>query len=191
MPCVPRCHRRTSDGGGAVKKWLIVSAIGVAMILTGCGGPGDSSPEPTAADTGTAVAEPTTTSGGSLDCSILSKEDVATFAVWAQLFAQVRTPSAMQGMTALGYDPAKMEAYLDALDALKGTQGEVYGTPDEALVVFRSANDTYAAVIAKGDSATDADFASLNEVYPDVQSWIQGQASIFDALNQACPDLGS
>jgi hypothetical protein len=174
---------------------VLAGVAALALVLAGCGG-GDQEP-PAAPDTETTVDAGPTAAGeepqasGTVDCANLTEEDVATVAVWSQLFAQVRTPDAMEGMEALGYDPAQMEAYLDELDGLKGTEGEVYGTPDEALVVFRTANDTYAAIIAKGDAATEADFASLNEAYPDAQAWIQAQATIFDALNQACPELGS
>lgn len=175
---------------------LLAGIAAATLLVAGCGGSAEDDPTvaPGGGDTATAAptvgTEPDAQAGGDFDCSTITQEDVATFAVWSQLFAQVRNPDAMTGMTTLGYDPAQMEAYLDDLDALKGTEGEVYGTPDEALVVFRTANDTYAAIIAKGEGATEADFAPLNETYPDAQAWIQGQASIFDALNQACPDLG-
>lgn len=181
-----------------MKVRLLAGIAAATLFVAGCGGSGDDpSADPVVSDTSTATTEPAPDSsepdvqaGGSIDCSSLTPEDVATFAVWTQLFAQVRTPDAMVGMTGMGYDPAQMAAYLDVLDGLKGTEGEVYGKPDEALVVFRTANDTYAAIVEKGDAATEADFAPLNETYPDAQAWIQAQASIFDALNQACPDLG-
>jgi len=173
-------------------RFIAVFAAGT-LLLAGCGG----SDEPTGTqaasdpDTTTAVAQEGggDSGGGAIDCSSITKEDAATFAIYAQLFAQVRTVDALMGMNAVGYTPEQMAALLDTLDGLKGTEGEVYGKPDEALVVFRTANDTYAAIFAKGDSATDADFAPLNELEPDVAAWINAQASVLDALNQACPDL--
>ena len=82
-----------------------------------------------------------------------------------------------------------MTAILDQLDGLKGVEGEVYGKPDDALVVMRTANDTYATIIAKGDAATAADFAPLDALEPDVTGWIKAQGTITSALNKACPDL--
>ena len=174
-------------------RFVAVFAAGT-LLLAGCGG----SDGPTSAGTQPGGDPDTTTTaqanggdpaGGTIDCASISKDDAATFAIYAQLFAQVRTVDALQGMKAMGFTPEQMAALLDKFDALKGSEGEVYGKPDEALVVFRTANDTYAAILAKGDSATDADFAPLNELEPDVAAWITAQATILDALNQACPDL--
>jgi len=176
---------------------LFAAFAGATLLLAGCGGTEE---DPAMGDTSgpvtsTASAEPGATTDDDVqatgDCSSITEEEVATFAIMAQMFAQVRTVDAMQGMTALGYTPEDMAALLDKFEVAKGVEGEVYGKPDAALVVFRSANDTYAAVVAKGESATDADFAPLNDLEPDVASWIKAQASILDALNQACPDLGS
>src|SRR6188474_1911537 len=172
---------------------LLAGLAAATLFIAGCGGSGeDPTGAPAPDDTATAAApstteptddstEPDVQAGGAIDCESLSPEDVATFAIWTQMFTQVRSVDAIQGMTTVGYTPEQMDAYLDTLDGLKGTEGEVYGTPDEALVVFRTANDTYAAIIDKGDAASEADFTPLNEVYPDAQSWIQAQASIFDA----------
>jgi len=177
---------------------ILVGIAAGALLLSGCGGSSD--PEqttpPAGDDTTTeATTEPAgdgdTQASGSVDCANITEEEVAEFAIRAQLFAQVRTVDAMMGMEAVGYDPADMAAFLDKLNGLEGVEGEVYGKPDEGLVVFRAGNDTYAAIVAKGDSATDADFAPLDELEPDIPSWINAQASILDALTQACPDLGS
>ena len=176
---------------------LFAAFAGATLLLAGCGG---NEEDPAMGDTpapvmSTTSPEPGATADGDVqatgDCSGITEEEVATFAIMAQMFAQVRTVDAMQGMTALGYSPEAMDAILAKFEVAKGVEGEVYGKPDAALVVFNSANDTYAAVVAKGEGATDADFAPLDDLEPDVASWINAQASILDALNQACPDLGS
>ncbi|MCR6712125.1 MAG: hypothetical protein NVV57_05255 [Demequina sp.] len=180
-------------------RFIAVFAAGT-MLLAGCGGSG----EPTTDGTqglATAQTQPTsdtdtdTDSGagaqaaGDVDCSQFTEEDAAKFAIWAQFFAQVRNKDGLQFMTSSGYSPDAMNTLLGKLDQLKGHEGEVYGKPDEALVIFHNANDVYAAVFAKGDSATDADFAPLNDLEPDVQSWINSQAAILVTLGAVCPDL--
>ena len=170
--------------------------VGV-LLLAGCGGTGDApSAEPSDATATTPTSTTTAqaddgdaSAAGDVDCSVFSKDQIATWAIWTQLFAQVRTVDALQTLSTLGYTPEDMAAILDDLDQLKGHEGEVYGTPDEALVLFRTANDNYAAVIADGDSATDADLAPLNDLAADPAAWISAQASVTDALHQACPEI--
>jgi hypothetical protein len=175
---------------------LLAGIAGAALFLAGCGGGGEDDGAATITDSPTVPASTSSAdaggdnqAAGDVDCSVFAAADIAKFAVWTQLFAQVRTVDALQSMSTLGYTPEAMGAILDDLDQLKGHSGEVFGTPDDALVVFRSANDTYAAIIAKGEAATDADFAPLDALEPDVASWINAQATVTDALNQACPDL--
>jgi len=175
-------------------RMIAVFAAGT-LLLAGCGGSAEPTSQGTQADN-TAQSQPTSSApggdaqaAGDVDCSQFTKEDAATFAIWAQLFAQVRDKDAMQSMTMMGYKPEDMAAMLDKFDQLKGHEGEVYGKPDDALVIFRSANDVYAAAIAKGDAATAADFAPLNDLEPDVQSWINSQAAILVTLGAVCPDL--
>lgn len=168
-----------------------------ALLLTGCSGGGEAPPAmgPTAPGvvTDSTAAAPTTTAdaqaGGAMDCASLTATEATQFIIWTQMFAQVRTVDGLQTMTALQYSPDAMSAILDKLDGLKGVEGEVYGKPDDALVVMRTANDTYAAIITKGDAATDADFAPLDDLAPDTAAWIKAQATITTALNAACPDL--
>jgi len=168
-----------------------------ALLLAGCGGTGDvPSAEPSDALTTSPEATATTPADdgdsnatGDVDCSVFTKDQIVTWVIWTQLFAQVRSVDGLQTMSTLGYTPEDMAAMLDDLDQLKGHEGEVYGTPDDALVLFRTANDNYAAVIAKGDSATDADLAPLDDLAADPAAWISAQASVTDALNQACPDI--
>lgn len=174
-----------------------IAAIAVvALLLAGCSGGGNDSPVmgPTAPATtvnATKSAQPTTTAqaAGDMNCTSLTSAEAVQFIVWTQMFAQVRTVDGLQTMTQLQYTPEAMDAILDKLDGLKGVEGEVYGKPDDALVVMRTANATYATVISKGDAATDADFAPIAALEPDTTSWITAQAAITSALNTACPDL--
>jgi hypothetical protein len=181
-----------------MKARLIAVFAAGALFLAGCGGGADDG-APAITDEGPTPTAAASSSGddsggdgqaaGDVDCSKFSKEDVAKFAIWAQLFAQVRTADALKSMTITGYSPEEMAALLDSLDQLKGHEGEVYGKPNDALVVFRKGNDIYAAAIAKGDSATDEDLAGLDDLEPDVQSWIKAQASVLATLDSVCPDL--
>ena len=181
-----------------MRKRNIVATVMGALLLAGCSGGGDEPPAMGPTDPGTVVeTSPTSTpadtgggqAAGDFDCDALTPEQAVQFIVWTQMFAQVRTVDGLQTMAALQYTPEAMAATLDLLDGLKGVKGEVYGTPDDALVVMRSANDAYAAIIKKGDAATDADFAVIAALEPDTASWITAQATITTALNTACPDL--
>ena len=163
-----------------------------ALLLAGCGGGGDTPP---AAPTDPGSTPGSTATGGdaqaagSIDCNAIDPTKMVQFIVWTQTFAQVRSVDGLQTMATLQYTPENMAAILDQLDGLKGVEGEVYGKPDDALVVMRTANDTYATIISKGDAATDADFAPLDALEPDVTGWIKAQGAITSALATACPDL--
>jgi len=178
-------------------RFLGVIAAG-ALVLSGCG---SDNPAPTNDDGGgTVTTQPTTqptaqppadndAQAGAVDCSSLTSEDAATFIMYGQLLGQIRSVSDLQSMAITGYTPEAMGAVLDKLEGLKGVEGEATGTPDEALVAFRTANDTFAAIIAKGAGATDADFAPVTELWPSNDAWITDQAAISGAINAACPDL--
>ena len=164
-----------------------------ALLLAGCGGGSGETPPAVPSDPGS-TPDAAATGGdaqaaGSIDCNAIDPTQMVQFIVWTQTFAQVRDVDGLQTMATLQYTPESMAAILDQLDGLKGVEGEVYGKPDDALVVMRTANDTYAAIIAKGDAATAADFAPLDALEPDVTGWIKAQGTITSALNTACPDL--
>ena len=173
-----------------------IAAIALgALLLAGCGGGKD---EPamgptdagtTTDNTATAGATPNAQAAGDFDCDSIDPTQTVQFIVWTQMFAQVRDVDGLQTMGTLQYSPETMGAILDKLDGLKGVEGEVYGKPDDALVMMRTANDTYATIIQKGDAATAADFAPLDALEPDITAWIEAQGAIMSALNTACPDL--
>jgi hypothetical protein len=162
-----------------------------ALVLGGCSS-SDDAPTPVS----TVGAKPAPTSdassgkgNGAVDCSQFTMDELTAFVMFTQLLGQMRSVSDLGIVSQLGYQSADVAAMLDKLDHLKGIKGEVYGTPDEGLAAFRSANDTVGAIIAKGDAAADADFAPLAAMWPSQDVWIQQQASITGALNVACPDL--
>ena len=181
---------RATEGENMSAGKFAAIALG-ALLLAGCSGGGKDSPA--TGPTAPATAAPSATAGaqaaGDFDCTSIAGPQMVQFIVWTQLFAQVRTVDGLQTMSSLQYDPQAMSATLDLVDGLKGVKGPIYGTPDNALVLMRSANDTYAAIIKKGDAATDADFAPLNGLAKDTTDWINAQAAITTALNTACPDL--
>ena len=166
-----------------------------ALLLAGCSGgdeptaTGPTQAAPTIDATETAAPDSTAQAAGDMDCTSITGTEAAQFVIWTQLFAQVRSVDGLQTMATLQYTPEQMSAILDKLDGLKGVEGPVYGKPDDALVVMRTANDTYATIISKGDAATDADFAPITALEPDTASWIKAQAAISTALGAACPDL--
>jgi len=167
-----------------------------ALVLSGCGGEDPAPPALDGSDTSATqpVATPPADSdgdaqAGAVDCSSLTSDDAATFIMYGQLLGQIRSVSDLQAMSVTGYTPEAMGAVLTKLDGLEGVQGEATGTPDEALAAFHTANDTFAAIIAKGDAATDADFAPIAELWPSNDDWITDQAAISGAIKAACPDL--
>lgn len=178
---------------------ILAGLAATTLLLAGCsGGSDDETPGATGPATSpTAVTTPTADPGdggdaaaGDVDCSVFETDGVTTFIIWTQMFMQIREVDGLQTLSVLGYTPGAMSDMLDDLDQLKGIEGEVPGTPDEALANVRAANDIVAAAMAKGDAATDADLAGLDAIYPDADSWVSAQASITDSLNAACPDLG-
>ena len=118
-----------------MKLRILAVAIATAAVLTGCGGAGDPETPGTPQATPTA-AEPATepTSGGQrggsqasgdADCSVFSKDEVITWALYTQFLGQVRDVSGLGVLSQVGYTPEVYGAMLDELDQLKGIEGEL------------------------------------------------------------------
>ena len=173
---------------------ILAVAAAAALALAGCGGPGDPDHVDTRSVTPTAVESPGETPGdsqasGDVDCSVFSKDELISFVMYTQFIGQVRDVGGLEVLSQMDYTPEEVERMLDNLDSLKGIDGGVYGTPDEALANFRAANDTFAEILSKGDAATDEDFAPVAALWASNDDWIKEQAAITGALNAACPDI--
>ena len=177
-----------------MKLRIVAMAAAAALLLAACGGPGDPDhrdpDQATPTATAAAAGDPGSSQGsGDVDCSVFSKDDLVAFVMYTQFLGQVRDAGGLEVLSQVGYTPEEVGRMLDNLDQLKGIESQVYGTPDEGLANFRTANDTFAEILAKGDGATDADFAPVAALWASNDDWIKEQAAITGALKVACPDI--
>ena len=171
-----------------------VIAVASALLLSACGGGVTVSLPTTGAPTTSGgsqtQAPPTSSSGGGEGCAALTKDEVARFALMAQLFPQIRDAGSLAPVRdkSLGtYTPEGYAATLAKLQFLRGRTAPV-GSPDESLDYYAKANDALAALIAL-PSPGASDFAAYQAVVGDVATSLSKQLGVNSALDEACPDL--
>jgi len=176
-----------------MKLRILAVATAAVLVLAGCGGPSDDgpadSPKPSPTVAAGGASGGGSQAGSSGECSAFSHDELISFVMFSQFLGQTRTVSALGTLSQLGYDPDTFAAMLDNLDQLKGVESVMYGTPDEGLANFRKANEIFGEILAKGEAASDADFAPVAQMWPSNDVWIKQQAAITGALNVVCPDL--
>lgn len=173
-----------------------ILVVAAALVLAGCGGgtaaPTSTSslpPAPAASSTGPAES-PTAQPAGGAGCESLTRDDVARFALMAQLFPQIRdegTLTPVRDGTLGAYSPEDYAAILAKLQFLRGREAPV-GSPDESLDYYARVNDALAALLASGSPST-ADFTAYQAVVGDVAASLTKQLGVNSALEEACPDL--
>ena len=174
-----------------MRRALVVLAC--AVVLSACGG-GVTVSLPTTGQPSvpgsSATVAPTSSAAGGEGCAALTKEEVARWALMAQLFPQVRDEGSLgpvRNGTLGTYTPEGYAATLAKLQFLRGRSAPV-GSPDESLDYYAKANDALAALIALPAPAA-SDFAAYQAVVGDVASSLAQQLGVNSALDEACPDL--
>ena len=187
---------------------LGLAAVGLGLVLTTSACGGSASPSSVAsnaisraqsvaaaASSAAAAAGGDSSSpaaGGTVDCSALTKDDLAKFLVYTQVLAQIRTPdtlAAIKAKSMTDYTPESLAAILDKLQVLAGHPAPGMGDPGAAVDFYVEANDSVKAML---DSATvtQAQLDAYQAQVGGVASILGKQVAINAAIGTNCPKIG-
>ena len=187
---------------------LGLAAVGLGLVLTTSACGGSASPSSVAsnaisraqsvaaaASSAAAAAGGDSSSpaaGGTVDCSALTKDDLAKFLVYTQVLAQIRTPdtlAAIKAKSMTDYTPESLAAILDKLQVLAGHPAPGMGDPGAAVDFYVKANDSVKAML---DSATvtQAQLDAYQAQVGGVASILGKQVAINAAIGTNCPKIG-
>ena len=187
---------------------LAVAAIGLGVVITttACGGSASPSQAASsvlsraqsaaaAASSAAAAAGGDSSSpaaaGGAVDCSAITKDDLAKFLVYTQILAQIRTPdtvAAIKSKTITDYTPESFAAILAKLQVLAGHPAAGMGDPAAALEFYSKANDSAKALLDSA-SVTQAQLDAYQAQVGGVASILSKQVAINAAIGESCPKI--
>ncbi len=180
-------------------------AVLTALTLTACGGAKDAASSAidaaqgaassVAANASSLAAEASSAAAqaGDVDCSAITKEDVASFSVLTQVMAQVRTKDTVKAVASQvisNYTPEKMSAVLGKFQVLAGHPGPGQGDPADAIAYFTTLNDQLGAMTAAPDAVTQAQLDAYAAAVVDVGTALKNQFAINLSISENCTNLG-
>lgn len=188
---------------------LGLAAVGLGLVLTTSACGGSASPSSVAsnaisraqsvaaaASSAAAAAGGDSSSpaaaGGAVDCSALTKDDLAKFLVYTQVLAQIRTPdtlAAIKAKSMTDYTPESLAAILDKLQVLAGHPAPGMGDPGAAVDFYVKANDSVKAMLDSA-SVTQAQLDAYQAQVGGVASILGKQVAINAAIGTDCPKIG-
>ena len=197
----------TSQYPRGMRRLTIVGAIGLVLIVSGCGSAssvssalssaaGAASSAASAASSAASAASSAASAaasggGGSAECSQLTQGDMANFIVGVQILAQADSSdslAAIKNGTITNYSPESFGAILTKLQFLKNQPASVLGDPGPALDYYSAANNAVKAMLDSG-TVTQAQLDAYKAQIGDVGSVVGKQTAIIAAVSQACPGL--
>jgi len=185
---------------------LAALSLGVVVTTTACGGSASPSQAASsvlsraqsaaaAASSAAAAAGGDSSSpapaGGAVDCSALTKDDLAKFLVYTQILAQIRTPdtlTAIKEKSITDYTPESFAAILAKLQVLAGHPAAGMGDPGAALDFYAKANDSVKALLDSA-SVTQAQLDAYQAQVGGVSSILGKQVAINAAIGESCPKI--
>ncbi len=165
---------------------LSVSACGAGSSTTSAG----SAPAP--AGSTPAASEAPTTGDGADGCSSLTKQEIAKYALYAQIFPQVRSQSVIDSVrngTITDYTPEAYAATLAKLQFLRGKGVPGLGDPGPALDYYAQVNDAMQTLLAQPDPVPQSAIDAYTAVVGTIGESLSKQLPINAALSELCPDL--
>ena len=186
---------------------LAALGLGVVVTTTACGGSASPSQAASsalsrvqsaaaAASSAAAAAGGDSSSpapaGGAVDCSAITKDDLAKFLVYTQILAQIRTPdtlTAIKEKSITDYTPESFAAILAKLQVLAGHPAAGMGDPGAALDFYAKANDSAKALLDSA-SVTQAQLDAYQAQVGGVASILSKQVAINAAIGESCPKIG-
>ena len=187
---------------------LAALGLGVVVTTTACGGSASPSQAASsalsrvqsaaaaassaAAAAGGDSSSPAPAAGGAVDCSAITKDDLAKFLVYTQILAQIRTPdtvAAIKSKSITDYTPESFAAILAKLQVLAGHPAAGMGDPGAALDFYAKANDSAKALLDSA-SVTQAQLDAYQAQVGGVASILSKQVAINAAIGESCPRIG-
>ena len=171
--------------------WMTAFAVGAAFTLAGCG---SDSPEPPAGADDTPAAQADGDNGddaatGTIDCSQIDGALLADYSIYIQMLAQLKSPDSLEGFTALGFSPEKLQVALENLEPVRAAGVSALGDSGAALDYYLALNAAMTDIYAKGDAVTQADIDAYNELAGPTEDVLYHQLAINGPLSDQCPDL--
>ena len=163
---------------------LVVSACGAGSSTTG------SSPAPAVSTS--AASDAPTTGGGADGCSGLTKQEVATYTVYAQVFPQVRSQSVIDSVrsgTITDYTPETFAATLAKLQFLRGKGVPGLGDPGPSLDYYAQVNDAMKTLLAQADPVPQSAIDAYTAAVGSIPESLGKQLPINAALSELCKNL--
>ena len=185
--------------------------LGAVLVAGACGGGDDDD------DAGASADAPVTTAGddaatddaasddaatdeasandqGAADCSALTADDAARYAVYTQVLSQVTDQAQVQVLrdqSFTDYTPEAFAAILVKLHTvLDGHSSDVFGDPQESLDFYDQANEIVGRMIASPDPVPQDLFDEYTALTGgDPTAMIGKQLPINGTLDELCPDL--
>jgi hypothetical protein len=191
-----------------MSRLLALAALGLGVIVstTACGGSASPSQAASsvlsraqsaaaAASSAAAAAGGDSSSpaaaGGAVDCSAITKDDLAKFLVYTQILAQISTPdtvAAIKSKSITDYTPESFAAILAKLQVLAGHPAPGMGDPAAALEFYGKANDSAKALLDSA-SVTQAQLDAYQAQVGGVASILGKQVAINAAIGENCPKI--
>jgi hypothetical protein len=175
---------------------LVVGTVLIAALATSaCGGGASStSAGSSPAPAGSSASAPGTPStlGGADGCAALSKDEIAKYALYAQLFPQVRSQSIVDSLRAgsiTDYTPDAFAATLEKLQFLRGRGVPGLGDPGPSLDYYARVNDALKALLAESDPVPQPAFDTYSAVVGSIPESLGKQLPINAALSELCTEL--
>lgn len=171
----------------------------VAFALAACSGGGGSSGTTANRSSTPAGSTPVASSpaptkgngGGAVDCSALTKDDLAAYLVDTQLLGQVRDQTSVQALrdhTLGSYDPSAFAAILTKLQVLAGHSAAGFGDPADSIAFFTKANDIVGRMVASTGDVPQSLFDEYTAAVGNASAVISKQLPINAALSEYCPN---
>jgi hypothetical protein len=176
---------------------LVLGTVLIAALLSsacsaGTGStPAGSAPAP--AGPGASTSGTPSPLGGADGCAALSKDEVGKYALYAQLFPQVRTQSVLDSLRAgsiTDYTPDAFATTLEKMEFLRGRGAQGLGDPGPSLDYYARVNDALKVLLAEPDPVAQSAFDTYAAVVGSIPESLSKQLPINAALSELCKDLG-
>lgn len=176
-----------------MRRLVLGTALLVALSVSACGGGSSTTSAGSApAPAGSTSGAPASPAAGADGCAGLTKDEIARYALYAQVFPQVRTQSVLDSVrngTITDYTPESFAATLAKLQFLRGRGVPGLGDPGPSLDYYAAVNEALTTLLAQPDPVAQSAFDAYSSVVGSIPESLGKQLSINAALSELCTNL--
>ena len=178
-----------------MRRLVLGTVLLAALSVSACAGGGSTTSAgsaPAPAVSTPAASDAPTTAGGADGCTSLTKEEVARYTLYAQIFPQVRSQSVIDSVrdgTITDYTPEAYAATLAKLQFLRGKGVPGLGDPGPALDYYAQVNDAMKTLLAQPDPVPQSAIDAYTAVVGSIPESLGKQLPISAALSELCTNL--